>query len=104
MKSFVAAAAAVALLAAPVASFAQSSASPATRAQVIQELKDLESVGYNPARGEAGDYPSDIMAARQRLDAKRLAQRDADEADYGPAEAVHVESGRPANAALMRAQ
>ncbi|CAN0626375.1 conserved exported protein of unknown function [Burkholderia multivorans] len=104
MKSFVAAAAAAVLLAAPVAAFAQSSASPATRAQVIEELKDLESVGYNPARGEAGDYPNDIMAAQQRLDAKRVAQRDTDEAAYGPAEAVHVESGRPANAALMRAQ
>lgn len=93
MKSFVAVAAAAMLLAAP-----------ATRAQVIQELKDLESVGYNPARGEAGNYPNDIMVAQQRVDAKRVAQRDTDEAAYGPAEAVHVESGRPARAAVTPAQ
>ncbi|WP_205193208.1 DUF4148 domain-containing protein, partial [Burkholderia sp. LMG 13014] len=62
MKSLVVTAAAAVLLAAPALSCAQSAKSPVTRAQVLQELIDLESVGYNPARGEANNYPDDIMA------------------------------------------
>nr|WP_132459834.1 DUF4148 domain-containing protein [Paraburkholderia sp. BL8N3] len=38
-----------------------------TRAEVIQELIDLESVGYQPARGEDPHYPQDIMDAERRL-------------------------------------
>ena len=47
MKSLVVTAAAAVLLVAPALSFAQSAQSPVTRAQVLQELIDLESVGYN---------------------------------------------------------
>ena len=88
MKSLVVTAAAAVLLAAPALSFAQSAPSHVTRAQVLQELVDLESVGYNPARGEAGNYPEDILAAQARLDAKRAAQ-----AAYGPTGAPATESG-----------
>ncbi|RAB79318.1 DUF4148 domain-containing protein, partial [Burkholderia multivorans] len=49
MKSLVVTATAAVLLAAPALSFAQAAKSPVTRAQVLQELYDLESVGYNPA-------------------------------------------------------
>ncbi|QTD94118.1 DUF4148 domain-containing protein [Burkholderia anthina] len=89
MKSLVVTAAAAVLLAAPALSFAQSAQSHVTRAQVLQELVDLESVGYNPARGEAGNYPEDILAAQARLNAKR----DAAQAAYGPAGAPATESG-----------
>ncbi|WP_407972320.1 DUF4148 domain-containing protein [Burkholderia pyrrocinia] len=100
MKSLVVTAAAAVLLAAPVLSFAQSAKSPVTRAQVLQELVDLESVGYNPARGEAGNYPEDIMAAQERLQAKRLAERKAAQAAYGPAGEPATESGTAAKPAL----
>ncbi|AXK62415.1 DUF4148 domain-containing protein [Burkholderia sp. IDO3] len=89
MKSLVVTAAAAVLLAAPALSFAQSAQSHVTRAQVLQELVDLESVGYNPARGEAGNYPEDILAAQARLNAKR----DAAQAAYGPAGVPATESG-----------
>ncbi|MCA8302196.1 DUF4148 domain-containing protein [Burkholderia seminalis] len=92
MKSLVVTAAAAVLLAAPALSFAQQAQAPVTRAQVLQELIDLESVGYNPARGEADNYPDDIMAAQQRLQAKRLAEHKAAQAAYGPAGQPATES------------
>ncbi|AOJ78153.1 DUF4148 domain-containing protein [Burkholderia ubonensis] len=101
MKSLVVTAAAAAvLLAAPALSFAQSAKSPVTRAQVLQELYDLESVGYNPSLGDAGNYPDDIMAAQERLAARRLAARDAAQRAYGPAEGGATESGVAAKPSL----
>jgi hypothetical protein len=102
VKSLVTAAAAV-LLAAPVLSFAQAPHGPLTRAQVVQELVDLESVGYQPSRGNESTYPDDIQAAQQRLAEKRLAEkrlaekrlaaRKASEAAYGPAAAGATQAG-----------
>ncbi|WP_321965775.1 DUF4148 domain-containing protein [Burkholderia cepacia] len=100
MKSLVVTAAAAVLLAAPALSFAQSAKSPVTRAQVLQELSDLESVGYNPARGESVNYPDDILAAQERLHEKRLAQQKAARAAYGPAGEPATESGASAKPAL----
>ncbi|HKT67636.1 MAG TPA: DUF4148 domain-containing protein, partial [Burkholderia sp.] len=77
------AATAAVLLAAPTASYAQSSHSTLTRAQVRQELLDLESVGYEPSLGDNGNYPDDITAAEERLAAKRLAEHKSSEAAYG---------------------
>ena len=71
----VATAAATALLAAPAVSYAQSSHSTLTRAQVRQELFDLEAVGYDPVASNGDNYPGDIVAAQERLTAKRLAAR-----------------------------
>nr|WP_217443772.1 DUF4148 domain-containing protein [Burkholderia cepacia] len=88
------------MLAAPALSFAQSAKSPVTRAQVLQELIDLESVGYNPARGESINYPDDILAAQERLHEKRLAQQKAARAAYGPAGEPATESGAAAKPAL----
>ncbi|AIO70388.1 DUF4148 domain-containing protein [Burkholderia oklahomensis] len=96
MKSIVATAAAALVLAAPVVSFAQSPNGSLTRAQVIQELVDLESVGYQPSRGNEATYPEDIQAAQRRLDAKRLAARKAAESAYGPAVAGAAQAGKPA--------
>lgn len=46
--------------------FAQSAA-PLTRAQVRDELMRLEAAGYDPAKGDDGEYPADIQAAEARL-------------------------------------
>ncbi|RQV08154.1 DUF4148 domain-containing protein [Burkholderia cenocepacia] len=104
MKSLVvtiATVAATALLAAPTVSYAQSSShSTLTRAQVRQELLDLESVGYNPSIGDGDSYPDDIVAAQERLAAKRLAERKNAEAAYGPNGAPGSDSGAPAAAAV----
>jgi len=96
------AATATALLAAPAASYAQSSHSTLTRAQVRQELLDLESVGYEPVAGDGDNYPGDIVAAQERLAAKRLAERKSAEAAYGANGAPGTDSGTPAVATMKR--
>ncbi|CAG2316480.1 MULTISPECIES: DUF4148 domain-containing protein [Burkholderia cepacia complex] len=105
MKSIIvtiAAVAATALLAAPTVSYAQASHSTLTRAQVRQELLDLESVGYNPSTGDGDNYPDDIVAAQERLAAKRLAEHKRSEAAYGSTGAPGTFSGAPAVAAVKR--
>jgi hypothetical protein len=66
MKSLVFAVFAASVLAAPVMSYAQSD-STITRAQVRDELKQLEQAGYNPAVGDDPNYPADIQAAEARV-------------------------------------
>jgi hypothetical protein len=51
---------------------AQQPSTPLTHAQVMQELYQLESVGYDPT---ANNYPGDIDAAQKRLAQKRAAQK-----------------------------
>ncbi|ARF89514.1 uncharacterized protein BCN122_II2771 [Burkholderia cenocepacia] len=46
--------------------FAQAAA-PLTRAQVRDELMRLEAAGYDPAKGDDGEYPADIQAAEAKL-------------------------------------
>ncbi|KAB0684002.1 DUF4148 domain-containing protein [Burkholderia territorii] len=46
--------------------FAQSNA-PLTRAQVRDELIRLEAAGYDPSKGDDGEYPVDIQAAMAKL-------------------------------------
>ena len=48
------------------AAFAQSNA-PLTRAQVREELIRLEAAGYDPSKGDDGEYPADIQAALAKL-------------------------------------
>lgn len=67
MNSFIKAVALAAVLAAPVASFAQSSQQPVTRAEVRNELIQLERAGYNPATASDPAYPADIQAAERRV-------------------------------------
>ena len=43
-----------------------------THAQLVQELAELESVGYEPDRWDPY-YPNDLQAAQARLHAKYLA-------------------------------
>ncbi|WP_396332859.1 DUF4148 domain-containing protein [Burkholderia anthina] len=53
--------------------FAQSSA-PLTRAQVREELIRLEAAGYDPSKGDDGEYPADIQAAQARVAAQEQAR------------------------------
>ncbi|MDN7491626.1 DUF4148 domain-containing protein [Burkholderia sp. AU45274] len=94
------AATATALLAAPAVSYAQSSHSTLTRAQVRQELFDLESVGYELIAADGDNYPGDIVAAQERLAAKRLAERKSAEAAYGSNGVPGTDSGAPAVAVV----
>src|ERR1700680_2071333 len=71
----------VALMATSARVYAQTSAEPGvhqvTRAEVLHELEELESVGYNPATGDDPNYPADLQAALQKLEAKHKAERNA---------------------------
>ncbi|MBY4867846.1 DUF4148 domain-containing protein [Burkholderia sp. Bp9017] len=53
--------------------FAQSS-EPLTRAQVREELIRLEAAGYEPSKGDDGEYPADIQAAQARVVAQEQAR------------------------------
>lgn len=72
MKSLVQAVVIAATLAAPVAVFAQSN-QPVTRAQVREELIQIEKAGYNPSRSNPNDYPANIQAAEARVAAQNSA-------------------------------
>ncbi|MCP3709627.1 DUF4148 domain-containing protein [Paraburkholderia sp. CNPSo 3274] len=88
----------------PAVSFAQSTGTqngPVTRAQVLQELADLESVGYNPASANDVTYPEDVQRAMRRLTEKRanearLAQAQVAQSGYGAPPAQNGEAGAPA--------
>ena len=73
MKSLIKAIAVAAVLAVPVASFAQSGDQPATRAEVRSQLIQLEQAGYNPAASNDTNYPSDAQAAESRVQAQNPA-------------------------------
>lgn len=66
MKTLIRAAAIAVVLAAPIASFAQTAA-PATRAQVKAELLRFEQAGYNPSHPQTADYPANVLAAKARM-------------------------------------
>jgi hypothetical protein len=92
MKSLIPAVLVATLLAAPVASFAQSSQSnqPLTRAQVRAELVALENVGYDPL-SDRQDYPRNIQAAEARLQAQKAAHGDT--SGYGAQEGGTSQAG-----------
>lgn len=64
MKSFTRAVLVAAMIAAPVASFAQSS-QPVSRTQVRAELAQLEKAGYDPH--DWIHYPENIQAAEAKV-------------------------------------
>jgi hypothetical protein len=97
MKSIVYAAVLASVLAAPVASFAQSN-EPLTRAQVRAELIQVEKAGYNPASSNDTSYPADIQAAEQRVQAQNSAVAQGADSSYGPQVRGATQSGRPAKA------
>lgn len=98
MKSLIKAVAIAVVLVAPVASFAQSSQQPVTRAQVRQDLIQLEQAGYNPATASDPTYPADIQAAERRVQAQNpaVAQTQepvADTSGYGGAASGSSQAG-----------
>lgn len=71
MKSLIYAVVAASVLSAPLVSFAQEASNgPLTRAQVREQLVQLEKAGYNPAAADPY-YPNDIQAAEQRVAAQQ---------------------------------
>ena len=92
MKSLIKAVAVALVLAAPVASFAQSN-QPVTRAQVRAELVQLEKAGYNPI-GDHVDYPANLQAAQARVDAQNGTAQ-AVNSGYGAPIAGTSQAGRP---------
>lgn len=90
MKTLAYAIAAVSLLAVPVASFAQSTNEPMTRAQVREQLIEIEQAGYNPGAANDYNYPQDIQAAEARVAARKQAEGNG----YGPAMNGSAQSGQ----------
>ena len=92
MKSLIQAVVIAAVLAAPVASFAQSN-QPVTRAQVRAELVQLEKAGYQPGRADPY-YPADIQAAQARVATQngtaQAAQSSFGGVGSGPSQSAHA--------------
>ena len=63
----------VGALAVPTLAFAQS-ASPVTRAQVRDDLNQLEQAGYTPAENDNAHYPDRIVAAEKKVSEQNDAQ------------------------------
>lgn len=80
MNSLIKAVALAVVLAAPVASFAQSN-QPLTRAEVREQLIQVEKAGYNPATANDYDYPANIQAAEARVAAQQNANAQTASAD-----------------------
>jgi hypothetical protein len=91
MKSLVCAAFAIAVLAAPIASFAQSNES-LTRDQVQNEIVQLEKAGFNPANANTEDFPTNIQASATS----------GQDTGYGPAVSGSSQAGHSASATGMK--
>ncbi|MEI5998985.1 DUF4148 domain-containing protein [Paraburkholderia bengalensis] len=92
MKTLVQAVCAVAVIAVPIASLAQSDMSP-TRAQVEAEIAQLQQAGYNPANANTVDFPGSMQA-----NAGAAGQS----SGYGPSTSGSSQMGRPAPASGMK--
>jgi hypothetical protein len=93
MKSFISAIAVAAVLATPVASFAQSTNGPVTRAQVRAELAQVQKAEQGAPLWNAGDahYPDGLAAAESQVVAQNGASQTT---GYGPATNGTSQSGR----------
>ncbi|KVN26621.1 hypothetical protein WT11_33595 [Burkholderia stagnalis] len=92
MKSLINAVALAVIVAAPVASFAQSNQQPLTRAQVRAELVQLEKAGYNP--NDWINYPENIQAAQAKIAAAQNTGARADTTGYGANAAAASQAGQ----------
>ncbi|QTD92157.1 DUF4148 domain-containing protein [Burkholderia anthina] len=92
MKSIIYAAIAASVLAAPIASFAQSDQG-LTRAQVRADLVQLEQNGYKPLASDA-QYPQNVQAAEQRIQSNQPMLAHADTSGYGAVATAAGQSGR----------
>jgi hypothetical protein len=97
MKTIIQAVIVAAVLAAPVASFAQSNA-PVSRAQVRAELVQIEQAGYHP-----GDDDVHYPAAAQAAEARVAAQNGATSGYGGVADVATQSGGRKVSAAEWNA-
>ncbi|WP_043284250.1 DUF4148 domain-containing protein [Paraburkholderia oxyphila] len=86
MKSIVKTFAIAALIVAPLAAFAQST-QPVTRAQVREQLAQLEQAGYNP--GDWMHYPANIQRAETIV-----AQQNSSNTAYGAGTGSTSQSGK----------
>ena len=92
MNKFIGIAAVALAFAAPVASFAQSN-QPLTRAEVREQIVQLEKAGYNPGVVSDSKYPADIQAAEARV----AAQNGAAQSEFGGATEGAGQSGARVN-------
>lgn len=107
MKSFVYAMVAASALSVPLASFAQSTSTengPVTRAQVRQELIQLQRAGYNANEADPS-YPSNLQAAERRVNEEQgsavAAGDTSGTSGYGGVQAGSAQSGAPMQAQPM---
>ncbi|RZF30541.1 DUF4148 domain-containing protein [Paraburkholderia sp. UYCP14C] len=94
IRSLIEAGVIAALIATPLAVFAQSNqtSQPISRAQVRAELIQLEQAGYDPSTANPLDYPANIQAAEAKVAAQNQA---AQNSGYGaPANGSSQRSGR----------
>lgn len=105
-RTIIQSAVAAAAMAMSFAAFAQSvdtNNAPKTRAEVRQELIQIEAAGYNPAKSNDSTYPMDIQAAEARVAAQKGMNQGPgpDSTGYGPATNGTTQSGaqtvRPAD-------
>jgi hypothetical protein len=99
-RTLIQAAVVAALAAVPALSFAQAQDNgPVTRAEVKNQLIQLEQAGYNPATANDATYPADIQAAEARVNQQQgLAQAQtpaAETSGYGPSTSGTTQSGQP---------
>ncbi|WP_175718756.1 DUF4148 domain-containing protein [Burkholderia anthina] len=90
MKTMKLAACTLLLIGSAVAAQAQA-ASTLTRAEVRQELVELQAAGYRTSLASSPDFPQNMQEVMQRA-----AQARGDAAGYGSDGHAHVESGKPA--------
>lgn len=93
MKTLVHTVCAVAVIAVPIASLAQSDGA-LTRAQVQAEIAQLQQAGFNPANANTVDFPANMQAT----DASAAGQS----SGYGPATNGSSQMGRPASTSGMK--
>jgi Ni/Co efflux regulator RcnB len=93
MKTLVHTVCAVAVIAVPIASLAQSDGA-LTRAQVQAEIAQLQQAGFNPANANTVDFPANMPATNAST---------ADQnSGYGPATNGSSQMGRPASTSGMK--
>jgi hypothetical protein len=99
MKSLIKAVAIAAVLAVPAISFAQSQGNgPVTRAQVRNELVQLEAAGYRPSLNDI-NYPDDLQKAQARVNAQNGAAV-VQTSGYGPDTSGSSQSGSRTDGAV----
>ena len=93
MKTLVHTVCAVAVMAVPIASLAQSDGA-LTRAQVQGEIAQLQQAGFNPANANTVDFPANMPAT--------MGSASDQGSGYGPATSGSSQMGHPASASGMK--